>query len=56
LWVIRDGGGPPVSPAMSAMPPKAEVNSEHERLRYGRDSSSETGASNQRNRLFLTGA
>ncbi len=28
------------------MPPKAEVNSEHERLREGRDSSSETGAAN----------
>jgi hypothetical protein len=31
---------------MSAMLPKAEVNSEHERLREGRDSSSETGAAN----------
>ena len=27
--VIRDGVGPPASPAISAMPPKAEVNSEH---------------------------
>ena len=29
--VIRDRGGPPVSPATSAMPPKAEVNSERRR-------------------------
>ena len=28
-WVIRDGIEPAASPAMSAMPPKAEVNSEH---------------------------
>jgi hypothetical protein len=27
--VIRDGCGPPVGPAMSTMPPKAEINSEH---------------------------
>ena len=29
LRVIRDGAGPAVSPAMSLMPPEAEVNSEH---------------------------
>jgi hypothetical protein len=29
LWVIRDRVKPAASPAMSAMPPKAEVDSEH---------------------------
>src|SRR5882757_8525671 len=33
--VIRDRAEPTASPAMSAMGPKAEVNSEHERLRDG---------------------
>jgi len=28
-WVIRDRAEPVTSPAMSAIPPKAEVNPEH---------------------------
>jgi hypothetical protein len=32
LWVIHDRVEPAASPAMSAMPSKAEVNSEHDRL------------------------
>jgi hypothetical protein len=34
-WVIRDRVEPVASPAVSAMPPKAEVNSEHERASDG---------------------
>src|SRR5229473_6052526 len=33
-WVICDRVEPAASPAMSAMPPKAEVNSEHSRKRH----------------------
>ena len=33
LWVVRDWGEPAASPVTSAAPPKAEVNSEHYRLR-----------------------
>jgi hypothetical protein len=32
IRVIRDGAGLVESPSMSAVPPKAEVNSEHSRL------------------------
>ncbi len=35
MWVIRDRVEPAASPAMSVIPPKAEVNSEHWRPRYG---------------------
>jgi hypothetical protein len=35
LWVIRYPSEPAASPAMSAVAPKAEVNSERRRSRYG---------------------
>jgi hypothetical protein len=55
--VICDWVEPAASPAMSAMSPKAEVNSEHSRKRHShcglmaprRDSSSQAGASNHAN-------
>jgi hypothetical protein len=58
LGVICDWVEPAASPAMFAMSPKAEVNSEHSRKRHShcglmapprRDSSSKTGASNHAN-------
>src|SRR6266436_6398168 len=35
VWVIRYRGDPAASPAMSTVTPKAEVNSERQRPRYG---------------------